>query len=154
MKKILIIVAAILTIGIANGQTRNELDVPVVVRTTFSSLYPNIILETWKNDNGNYRAEFNENKSTKCVTIDAKGNLMVTNTKIETSALPKAVCDYLTKKYSYKKISAAYKLTDSKGNVTYKAEVKKQLLVFDAEGTFVKEEEKGIKKSNFRIGFI
>ena len=154
MKKIIFIVAAILTIGIANGQTRNELDVPAVVRATFSSLYPDIILETWKNDNGNYRAEFNENKSTKCVTIDAKGNLMVTNTKIEVSALPKAVCDYLTKNYAYKKISAAYKVTDSRGNVTFKAEVKKQLLVFDAEGTFVNAEEKDIKKSSFKIGFI
>jgi hypothetical protein len=147
MKKLIIIIAAVFIGGVANAQKVGETNVPAVVKSKFVSLYPDAKMEKWKNENGNYQAEFNNNKTEMCVTIDAKGGLVKTKTKIEASALPKPASDYLAKNYADKKVSAAYKETDAAGKVCYKAEVKDQFLMFDANGTFLKEKnEKDMKK--------
>ncbi len=131
--------AVLITGGTVSAQKISETDVPAAVKTKFANLYPNIKVEKWRKEDGNYSAEFDQNKLEMCVSIDPKGNLIHTKAKIEASGLPKGVNDYVEKKYPGKKITEACKMTNAKGVITYKAEVKEVYLVFDSKGTFIKE---------------
>ena len=147
MKKVIILLAAIFIGGATYAQTVSESDVPTVVKTKFSALYPSTKVEKWKRDNGNYKAEFDENKKETCVIITPKGDLVKTKTEIQVSELPASASDYIVQNYPSKKISEAYKVTDAAGVVTYKAEVGETYLIFDSSGTFIKEKsEKDMKK--------
>ena len=59
--------------------------------------------------------------------FDASGNLLETESGIETSDLPKAAADYIGKNYAGQKIKEAAKIVDSKKVTTYEAEVKKAI---------------------------
>ena len=135
----------------ANAQTVTNAEVPAVVKTKFASLYPNVKVEKWKKEKENYKAEFDENKTEMCVIIDAKGDLVKTKSKIEASELPASAKEYIEKNHAGKKITKACKMTDAKGDTHYKAEVGEMDLIFDANGTFVKEEkEKDMKKEEHK----
>jgi phosphopantothenoylcysteine synthetase/decarboxylase len=115
-------------------------DVPAAVKSKFASLYPNVKKAKWDKEAANYEAEFEVNEVETSVLFDATGNLLETETEIAVTALPKAVSDYVTKNYATEKIKEASKIVDSKGTVTYEAEVKSGDLIFDAQGNFIKKE--------------
>jgi len=139
MKKVILMLTVIFVGGTVFAQKVSESDVPAAVKTKFSSLYPNAKVEEWKKDNGNYKAEFDENKTETCVIINPKGDLVKTKTEIEATELPAAANEYLAKKYAGKKITECHKMTDANGIVTYKAEVGEMHVIFDSNGAFVKE---------------
>ncbi len=142
MKKAIIMMSAIFIGGVAYAQKVSESEVPAAVKTKFTSLYPNSKVEKWEKEKGSYKAEFDENKTETCVIIDDEGNLVKTKTEIQISELPVAASAYIEKNCTGKKITKAFKMTDAKGVVTYKAKVGETHLFFDANGTFVKEEKK------------
>jgi hypothetical protein len=116
-----------------------EADVPSVVKTKFSTLYPDTKVEKWEKENGNYEAGFHKNKTEMSVLIDPTGNLLETETEIPVSELPKSVTEYVMKQKPGKKIKEASKIIDAVGLLTYEAEVEKTDLVFDQNGNFIKE---------------
>ena len=139
--------AVIFIKGSVYAQTIIESDVPAVVRTKFTTLYPTSKVEKWKKDNGNYKAEFDQNKKETCVVINPKGDLVKTKTEIDASELPASASEYIGKNYAGKKINESCKVTDATGVVTYKAEVGETHLIFDSNGMFIKEgTEKEMKK--------
>ncbi len=144
MKKLILSTLLGASILIANAQEAKEqkLDeaaVPAAVKTKFTSLYPGLKAEKWEKENGNFEAGFHKDKTKMSVVIDASGNLLETETKIEVSELPKAATDYITKNKAGKKIKEAAKIVDSKGVMTFEAEVEKMDLLFDKDGKFIKE---------------
>ena len=59
--------------------------------------------------------------------------------EINVDALPSNVRDYVSKHHVGEKIKEAAKISDSKGTITYEAEIKGKDLIFDSNGNFVKE---------------
>ncbi|HMN50295.1 MAG TPA: hypothetical protein PKD67_14215 [Ignavibacteriaceae bacterium] len=74
---------------------------------------------------------------------------METETAIETSQLPKGVEKYVMDNYKGFKITGAAKIVNSKGEVTFEAEISKDKvkkdLLFDANG---KPDKKDMNKEN------
>jgi len=120
-------------------QDNSDRAVPAVVINKFASLYPGLNVEKWEIENGNWEAGFHKDKTKMSVVIDASGNLMETETKIEVSELPMAITDYVSKNKAGKKIKEAAKIVDSKGVMTFEAEVDQMDLLFDKDGKFLKE---------------
>jgi hypothetical protein len=146
MKTLVVIAALSLGISYANAQKVKEAEVPAPVKAALSKQYPAVKDAKWNKEEANFEAEFDLNKVETSLLIDAKGNILETETEIEASALPKAVYEYVTKKLGGKKIKEASKIIDAKGTTTYEAEIEKADYVFDANGSFVKKvEEKGKK---------
>lgn len=139
MKTILIIVLFTLGVRSANAQKIKEADVPASVKATFAKQYPEIKSAKWEKENANYEAEFDLQKVETSVLMDASGSILETEAEIKVSELPKEASDYLTKNLPGKKIKEASKIVDSKGVVTYEAEIDKSDYIFDAAGKFIKK---------------
>jgi len=71
--------------------------------------------------------------------LDASGNVLETETEIPVSELPRTITDYVAKNKPGKKIKEASRILDAKGVTTFEAEVDKVDLVFDKDGTFIRE---------------
>jgi hypothetical protein len=71
--------------------------------------------------------------------MDASANVLETEIEIKPQALPSSVQDYISKNYPGQKIKEAAKITAADGTITYEAEVKGKDLIFDNNGSFVKE---------------
>ncbi len=123
----------------ACAQKMKEADVPANVKAAFSKQYPNTKAGSWEKENGNYEAEFDMNKTEMSVLIDPSGNITETETEIKVSELSTAITDYCAKNYAGKKIAEASKIVDSKGVITYEAEINKTDVLFTADGKFIKE---------------
>ena len=144
MKTIITSAALVFVINTVSAQKIKESEVPKAVTESFTKNFPGSKAKEWEKEKDAYEAEFNLNKVETSASFSADGKLMETETEIATSALPKAVADYVTKNYAGHKLSEASKIVDAKGTVTYEAEVKKGKeemdLIFDSNGVFVKKE--------------
>lgn len=122
-------------------------EVPKVVKNSFTKLYPKATDVKWDKEGKDYEASFKLEGNDMSINLDAKGNLLETETKIETSQLPKEVEKYISENYKGFKISEAAKIVKSNGETTYEAEVTKgkerKDLIFDANG---KPEKKDMNK--------
>ena len=122
----------------ASAQKLSADKVPAAVKAKFASLYPSVSAPKWEMEKADYEAGFTSGKTEMSVVIDAKGELKETETRIEISALPKNVTDYLTKQYPNAKISEAAKIVDAKGVLKYEAEVNHKDILFDDKGNLIK----------------
>ncbi len=138
MKKVIILLAFFAGTVCVNAQKVNEADVPAVVKTQFKSLYPNIATVKWEKENGNYEANFSENKVETSATFNASGKVLETEQTIAVASLPKGATDYLAKNLAGKKIKEASKIKDAAGQITYEAEVDEVDYTFDSDGKFIK----------------
>ena len=112
-------------------------DVPTVVKEAFSKQFPGVKAK-WENEHGTFEANFEKDGKEMSATFDATGTLLETETEVAVTELPTAAAEYV--KTNYKSgIKEAAKITDSKGVVTYEAEVGKKDLIFDASGNFLRE---------------
>jgi hypothetical protein len=118
-----------------------EPDVPAVVVSAFHKMYPAVEDYDWHNEDGNYEAEYEINKTEAAVTFDANGNVTEKEKEIPVNNLPSACADYVAKNYSGAAIKEASEIIDAKGVKTYEAEIKGKDVVFDANGNFLKEEK-------------
>jgi thermostable 8-oxoguanine DNA glycosylase len=137
-KSILFLAMGFITIT-ANAQKMKEAEVPAAVKSSFMKLYPAAKVQAWEKENGNYEAEFTQNKVETSVLMSADGKLMETEMEIKASALPQGANDYVTKNLNGKKVKEASKITDAKGTVTYEAEVDEADYIFDSKGAFIKK---------------
>ena len=111
---------------------------PAVVKVAFAKKYPTVKKVRWEKEDANYEAGFDLNKIETSVVIDAKGNILETESEIEVSTLSKTITNYVAKNYPKQKIKEAAKIVDSKNKITYEAEVKGLDLLFDESGKFIK----------------
>jgi hypothetical protein len=154
MKAIIITTAVALCTGLS-AQKLKEAQVPAAVKEAFAKQFPNVKDTDWEKEGQNYEAEFEvkrvnmeSGKSVKpnvekSAVFDASGQLLQVEEEIPVSQLPAGVRDYVTKTLSGKKIAEAAKITDTKGTVTYEAEVAKEDYIFDSNGNFLSKEKEG-----------
>ncbi len=151
MKTIITSAALVFGINSLSAQKIKEAEVPKVVTESFAKNFPGSKAKEWEKEKDTYEAEFKLNKAENSASFKSDGTLLETETEIATSALPKAVIDYVTKNYTGRKLSEASKIVDAAGTITYEAEIKKGKeemdLIFDSTGAFIKKEveEKGTK---------
>ena len=140
MKRTAILLGAMFAVTFANAQKISDKEVPTVVKSTLQKNYPNAKELKWEKEKGNYEAEFEVDETDYSLLIDISGNILETEIEIKIDELPANAKDYVSKNYAGQKIKEAAKITDSKGVVTYEAEVKGKDLIFDSRGNFIKEE--------------
>ena len=114
------------------------IDVPAVAKATIARLYPDAKSVKWEKEDGNYEAGLKHNGKQLSLVIDAKGNVLETETTIAVSALPAPVREYVTQHHAGKKIKEAAEIVDAKGRKMYEAEVGGKDLLFDDKGQFIK----------------
>lgn len=115
-----------------------RIDVPTAAKATIARLYPGVKAVKWEKEDGNYEAGLTYNGKQLSLVIDAKGNVLETETTITASALPASVQEYVMKHHTGKKIKEAAEIVDASGKKTYEAQVGGKDLMFDAKGQFIK----------------
>ncbi len=140
IKKLYTVLASIVFVHTGCAQQLKESDIPVAVKTKFTSIYTDAKNIKWEKEDGKYEAEFKQNKTEIAVLLDTAGSLVQTETAIDVSTLPQGVLDYVSKNLSGKNIKEAAKIVDAGGTVTYEAEVQGTDYLFDANGNFIKIE--------------
>lgn len=140
MKKV--IALSLLCLGSNNlcAQKIKEAEVPIKVKEGFYKKFPNFKAEKWEKEGANFEVEFDQTKTETSALFDASGNLLETEMEISVKELPKEALDYLAKNMPNKKIKETSKITDSKGVVSYEAEVNGTDYIFDSIGNFIKKE--------------
>ena len=139
MKKLVLMTVAAMITSLTFAQKMQEKEVPAPVKTAFYKNFPQAKVEKWEKEGDNFEAEFELNKSEQSVLFDAQGIIIETEIEIEISQLPNGVLDYVKTNYKGQSVKEAAKITDTKGTVTYEAEIKGRDLLFDSNGKFIKE---------------
>ena len=139
MKKLALMMVAVMIASLTFAQKLQEKDVPIPVKTALKKQYQNTKALKWEKEGENFEAEFELNKTEQSVLFDAQGNLLETEVEIKLTQLPKGVLEYVKANYKGQKVKEAAKITDAKGTVTYEAEIKGMDLLFDSNGKFIKE---------------
>jgi len=139
MKTSIIIAASVLVTTLAHAQKIQEKEVPAEVKSSFTKHFAGAKEAKWEKEKGNYEAEFDLNKTEQSALFDATGTLLETEVEIELNQLPAGVLDYVKTRYANQSVKEAAKITDTKGTVTYEAEIKGMDLIFDSTGKFMKE---------------
>jgi len=139
MKKSAIILAAMLSVTFANAQNISDKEVPTTVKAALQKSYPNAKEIKWEKEKDNYEAGFEVSEKEYSLLIDASGKILETEMEIKMEELPANAKAFISKNYAGQKIKETAKITDSKGVVTYEAEVKGKDLIFDKNGNFIKE---------------
>lgn len=139
MKKLVFLLVAVASVSFANAQKVSEKEVPAVVKSALQKSHSNAKDLKWEKEKSNYEAGFEVGETDYSVLIDASGKILETEMEIKINKLPANAKAYVAKHYAGQKIKEAAKITDSKGVVTYEAEVKVKDLIFDNSGKFLKE---------------
>jgi hypothetical protein len=140
MKKTILSAAIALIAISAQAQKIKESEVPPTIKSGFAKLHPAAKVDKWEKEKDNFEAEFKEGKVEMSVLLGPNGQLLETEKEINAGELPKAAVDYVAKNLAGKKVKEAAQITDSKGTVTYEAEVDEADYIFDSNGTFLKKE--------------
>ncbi|MDF2435894.1 MAG: hypothetical protein K0Q95_270 [Bacteroidota bacterium] len=139
MKSLIIISAlAFCSFGLA-AQTVKEAEVPAATKSALIKIYPSAKVEKWEKEEGNYEAEFHNNKIETSVLISEGGTILETETEMKPDDLPKSIAEYVNKYLNGKKIKEASKIVYQKGKIGYEAEVDDIDYIFDENGTFVEK---------------
>lgn len=139
MKKLFILVIAVLAAFSVSAQKVKENDVPSAVKEAFLKQYPNATEVSWEKENNNYEVNFDLKETDHSALFDVNGNLLESEEDIAVSQLPAGVMEYIKTNYGGKKVKEAERVTNADGTVTYEVEVKGKDLIFDSNGKFIKE---------------
>lgn len=144
MKTLLVVLGMGLSIAQANAQKVNVKDVPLSIKHSLHQNY-GIKDADWDKEGNNYEASFEQKGKEVSVVFDASGSILETEREIGKAELPVAVMDVLKKDYPDFELEESAKI-DSKGVITYEAEVEKGEqtfdLIFSAQGKLIKKEVK------------
>jgi hypothetical protein len=121
-----------------SDKKQKESKVPLTVEEAFKKHYPSIQHVDWQKEGANYEAEFENGETETSVVMDINGQILETETEIETSDLPKVIFSYLETNYKGQKVKEAAKIVMGDGTIRYEAEVNKKDLIFDSNGVFIK----------------
>ncbi len=141
MKNNIIFLTFLVCTSFVSAQRISEKELPNAVKEAFAKKFPGTKVEHWQKENVNYEAEFDFEKAEMSASFDEKGNCLETETEIKISELPPAVKTYLDKNMPGKKIKEASKISDAAGKITYEAEVGHIDFIFDAQGSYLSQED-------------
>lgn len=144
MKTLLLILVTLLSINYAYSQRIKESELPAPVKAKFQALHPDIKNVSWiKHKNGDYEAEFTQNKSEYGVSIDSLGTLKETEKDMKVSDLSKEIHDYIVKNHPGYTITEVAQITYTDGKPVYEVEITKGKesfdLLFDSSFKYVKK---------------
>lgn len=138
MKKIALVFIASAFTSVMFAQQIKESEVPEAVKSAMKKKYSSVKVTKWEKEDGYYEAGFTKDKIKNSVLLDGKGNIKESEFEIPVNNLPKGVAEYVKKNHPKATIIGAAKITDSKGVITYEAEIKGKDLFFDSNGKFLK----------------
>jgi hypothetical protein len=145
MKKLLMLfVCLALVVGVSAINQKDE-KIPAAAKTGFAAKFPTAQKTKWSVEKpGEFEVEFTINGNPESVLVDAKGNLLETETEVKESTLPQAVKATIAKDFAGYKLDEIEKSTDAKGTVSYEMEAAKGKetleISFDASGKLLKKE--------------
>ncbi|ASK29173.1 hypothetical protein CEY12_03210 [Chryseobacterium sp. T16E-39] len=139
MKKLAVLVIMISGATIVHAQKIQQAKVPASVQTTFKTQFPEAKKVKWEKEKDNFEAEFQSNGIAYSVLFGGGGDIIEKEVPIKVNTLSTSIKQFITDKYPDQKIKEAAKITDSKGVMTYEAEVDGKDLIFDMNGKFLKE---------------
>ncbi len=144
MKKLLatIVLSTLFMTG-AFAQDLKKADVPENVKSALLQKYPETAKAkvSWENEKGNFEANWGgKSGEDNSAMFTPSANFLEIVKAISTSKLPASVLTYVKEHEHGAKIKEAAYVTDSKGIVTYEAEIKGKELIFDKQGKFLKAE--------------
>ncbi|WP_418123704.1 hypothetical protein ACNFU2_03365 [Chryseobacterium sp. PTM-20240506] len=139
MKKSGILIAFIVGAAMIHAQKIQTKDVPVQVQSSFTRKFPDAHHVKWEKEKGKFEAGFTSKGTSYSALLDATGNIIETEKLINPQSLSTPIKQFIIKKYPESSIKEAAQITDSKGVVTYEAEVNGMDIIFDANGKFLKE---------------
>ena len=138
MKKVTLLFFTSAFTSVMFAQQIKESEVPEAVKSAMKKKYSNVKVTKWEKEDGYFEAGFTKDKVKNSVLLDAKGNIKESEFEIAVSNLPKGVAENVKKNHPKATIIGAAKITDSKGVITYEAEIKGKDLFFDENGKFFK----------------
>lgn len=134
-----ILTMSLIAISIASYAQQAVKDkVPAAVQSSFSKMYPLAGKVTWGKEDGNYEASFIKDKVSHSVLIDGHGKVIETEVGITFRELPLATRQYIAAHFKNAKITETARITDSKGKVTYEAEINRKDVLFNDKGIALK----------------
>jgi|SRR5882724_3815290 len=142
MKKhlLLLTLASGLALAVSAQEKEKSITPPAAAKASFEKAYPGVAAK-WEKEDGNYEASFSDKGQKMSAVYDGKGTLKETEVTIKASELPAGVAEYVKQHYKGAPIKEAAKITKANGTVNFEAEVNKMDVIFDAKGTFIKEEK-------------
>ncbi|QHT67858.1 hypothetical protein GXP67_15025 [Rhodocytophaga rosea] len=132
----------------AVAQDMAETEVPAAVVSTYKTKFPQAAEAKWKkNKSGKYEVDFKLSGKKAEAKFLSDGSWDSSQKRIETSALPALVSEYLKKNYGSHKVDhVTFKEENTASKNTYEVKLKKDKaeteLTFDADGKFLKKKEK------------
>ena len=119
------------------------IDVPKEVADAFAKKFPAATNIKWGKENAKeYEAEFKLNGKSASANFLTDGSWVETEMQVDVSEAPAAVTAAVQQKHLGTSIIRLYKIDNSKGDLTYEAEIKtgnkKQEMILKAEGTIIK----------------
>ena len=120
------------------AQKIKEADVPQAVKTSFVKSYPSVN-PAWEKEKGNYEAGFKKNGKEMSVVLTPDGKLVESEVGISEKELPPAATEYIKTNYKGKRVKEYAKITAANGKITYEAEIEGKDVIFDSNGSFIKE---------------
>lgn len=141
MKKYLILTGIAGSLLTASLFAQSHIAVPSVVKNAFAKKYPEAKHITWESEKGNYEANWGgKSGEDNSVLYTPKGQFIEIAKAISVKQLPSNALSYVKSHYKNASINEAAVVTDSKGKITYEAEVAHKDVVFDQQGNYVKTE--------------
>lgn len=139
MKKYFLLVVTLLTITLSGF----AINVPKAVSDAFAKKFPGATNIKWGKENAKeYEAEFTLNGKSASANFLTDGSWVETEMEISISEAPAPVTAAVQKKHPGASILKVYKIDNSKGELTYEAEIKtgnkKQEMILKADGTIIK----------------
>jgi Putative beta-lactamase-inhibitor-like, PepSY-like len=135
MKKIILM--GIMAFAAFTSQAQKT-SIPAVVKAKVTSAYPKATGVKFEKEGKEFEAGFKNEGKEMSILMDAKGNVLETETDITVSELPKGVQEYLTKNFKGKKIKEAATIVDAKGMKKFEAEIGGKDYLFDEKGNLLK----------------
>jgi hypothetical protein len=149
MHKQLIVFLIIFSIShILIAQDMAETEVPAAVISTYKTKFPQAAEAKWKkNKSGKYEVDFKLSGKKAEAKFMADGTFDSSEKRLEASALPAVISDYLNKNYATHKVDhITLKEESTASKNSYEVKLKKDKaqteLTFDADGKFIKKKDK------------
>jgi len=120
------------------GTAQNN-NVPSAIRTAFTKAFDNVSDVKWEKEGKSYEVSFVQNANKMSALIDMKGNILETETELKISSLSLQIINYIKDHYKGKALIGAAKIINAAGILNYEAAIKGKDILFDANGTFLKE---------------
>lgn len=141
MKKLIVLISCLIALS-ASSQIRK---IPAEVTAAFEDKYPNAQKVEWKDNLTNFEVSFTYKNSENIAKFNSKGEWLVTEKKIEFTALPASIKDGFAKsKYADWEIRGVKLIEEKDKSINYRILVKKsdlqrKYLFFDASGKLIKD---------------